>query len=401
MPDPTPVLPMTLAPFRIGPDWLTLSMTGPPSIFNFDRPKEWIGGRVWIDSGKRTSVMGKLFYLMTTGGEKLMTVAGQPNKGMGRAPDWMLVQFANVTLHTGEFIELYDTLRQMGFRYLAVTRLDIAADGLEDAGGNFTAPLNWENDGSAQYYGKLHWQPRKEGRHTVKGAALGSPASNKWFRVYDKTRELKTAAARHKAAHIRAAWTDALGFDPMDEGRTVQRFEFRTKGREIRRYFKEESTTDQDAAADFIGRLNDPTYLSSVFASMAAKCYDFRTPAERARDAVPLVAWDFGAVVGTAPLRIEQREPRKMAITDTALKQTAKGLWRIAYTTADEQWMDKAEQIARTNGLGAWFRKSVPHWERELRGIMAIAMQTGETERLDALYKLRGNSFADDNDTPS
>lgn len=395
MPDATPVLPTTLAPFRIGPDWLALSMSGPVRLLEYVEPQQWIGGRVWIDAGINTRVMSKVFYLLDSNARKLLTVAGKPFSRAVGPPDWMLVQFANETLHTGEHIEIYQTLRSMGFLYKSIARLDLAADGLEDAGGNFNALIEQEQHGSAQYYGKLHWTPRKEGRTTTRGAMLGSPASNKWFRVYDKTRELKSAGGQHKAAYIRAAWEAALGFDPVDEGRTVQRFEFRTKGREVRRYFKEESTSDQGRAEQLIIDLFDQGYCASVFASMAAKCYDFRTPAARARDARKLVQWDFGALT-PGPLRIEPREPRKMAITDTALKQTCKGLFRTSYITADRVWMDKAREYAAVNGLGGWLERMSPKWEKELQAIMRAAMDTGETSKLDNLYKLRRETDAND-----
>lgn len=382
--------PITLTPFRIGPDWISLSMSGPPSILRFEDPTEWIGNRVWINSGKRTAMMGKLFYLLASDGTKLMTVSGEPNKGLGRAPDWMIVQFANETLHTGEFVELYQTLRSMGFLYLGVTQLHIAADGLEDSGGDFNAPLNWENEGIAEYYGKLHWQPRKEGRRKVKGAALGSPSSNKWFRVYDKTRELKTAAARHKSGYIRAAWAASLGFDPVLEQRTVQRFEFRTKGKEIRRYFPEEATRNQRDAEHFIESLYDQNYLSDVFASMATQCYDFRTPAIRARDATKLVHWDFGAVK-SGDLRIEPRDPRKYALSDSAMKQTIKGLWRIAYVTNDDMWKSKAEDLAESCGMSRWMQKSMLAWSKELALIVEAARRSGKPGHLDHLRTLRDN----------
>lgn len=394
MPERAPVLPTTLAPFRIGPDWIALSMSGPVRLLEYVDPQPWIGNRIWIDSGHNTRVMRKVFYLKNAKGEKLLTVAGKPFSNAVGPADWMLVQFANVTLHTGEFREIYQTLRSMGFCYKGITRLDLAADGIEDAGGDFNALIQQEQDGRAQFYGKLYWTPRKEGRTTVRGAMLGSPASNKWFRVYDKTREIKSAGGQHKAAYIRAAWQAALGFDPVDEGRTVQRFEFRTKGREIRRYFREESTDDQDKAEKLMFNLFEQGYCTSVFASMAAKCYDFRTPADRARDAVPLVQWDFGAVAD-GPLRIEPREPRKMAITDRLLKTTIKGNYWTGMVTGNDAWITDAEQMAGMQGLSSWFRNSRTKWDKELQAIIAAAMDTGETAALDNLYKLRRETDAD------
>lgn len=369
MPEPTPVLPVTLAPFRIGPDWLALSMSGPVRLLEYTEPQQWIGSRIWIDGRTNTRVMSKVYYLKDHTGRKLMTVAGKPFSRACGPPDWMLVQFANETLHTGEFVELYQTLRSMGFMYRGVARLDLAADGLEDADGDFNRLVEMEQQGQAQYYGKLHWTPRKEGRTTTKGAALGSPSSNKWFRVYDKSRELKSAQGRHKAAYIRAAWSAALGFDPMDEGRTVQRFEFRTKGKEIRRYYPEESTSNQDRAEAFIGKLFNQDYCSDMFASMASRCYDFRTPAERARDAVKLVKWDFSAT-HTGTLVIAEREPRKLAITEQMMKTTIKGNYWTGRITNDPQWIDRAREQAVISGLAKWYDGATGRWDIELNAIM-------------------------------
>lgn len=383
------LLPTKLAPFRIGPDWLALSMSGPVSLLNYDEPADWIGGRLWTPTDIRTRVMQRVFYLTDSNGRKLLTVAGKPYSRAVGPPDWMQVQFANETLHTGEFIEIYQTLRSMGFRYMGITRLDLAADGIVGNGGDFNEPLQRAFDGQVEYFGKMHWQPRYEGRKRVNGAALGSPASNKWFRVYDKTRELKTAAAAHKAPYIRAAWEAALGFDPVLEGMTVSRFEFRTKGREVTRYFKEAHSSSQARCDKFVESLYDQNHCADVFASMAAKVYDFRTPAERARDAQRMVEWDFGPV-RTGELKIVPREPRTLALSAQAMKTTIKGLWQTAYVTNDTAWIEKAEQMAYVQGLSEWMGRVTPRWEKELQAIMEASYNRGETFRLDALYKLRG-----------
>lgn len=395
-----PVLrPTVLAPFRIGPDWLALSMRGPASLLHIPEPHPWIGGRTWVPTKHRTRVMSRVYYLLGRGGKKLMTVAGIPFSAAIGPPDWMQVQFENETLHTGEFVELYDTLRRMGFEYIGITRLDLAADGIEGNGGDFNEPLQRAFDGQAEYYGKMHWQPRYEGRKRVNGAALGTPASNKWFRVYDKTRELKTAGAAHKAKYIRAAWEATLGFDPALEGMTVNRFEFRTKGKEIRRYITEARTDDEADAAKFIESLLDQNTCADIFASMAARVYDFRTPAERARDAHKLVQWDFSAV-REGQIHLTEREKRTLALSMQSIKTTCKTLWRTAYITQDHEWLAKAERIAQVEGLGRWIAASIPYWEKELQAIMQHAQTSGATEAIDGLYKLRGNRPTTWFDTP-
>jgi hypothetical protein len=93
--------------------------------------------------------------------------------------------------------------------------------------------------------------------------------------------------------HIVEAWCNAFGFDPMNaEGCEVNRFEVALKGKEIRRYFEGESS------AEWVLKLADVGQRVEVFASMAPGMFDFRIPAERARDAVPVAVWVGGGSWG-------------------------------------------------------------------------------------------------------
>ena len=373
----------TLAPFRIGPDWLALSMSGPPALLDYTEPQPWQGGRWWVPTDINTRVMRKVFYLTDASGAKLVTVAGHPFSRAIGPPDWMLVQFSNRTLHDGTLVELYQDLRGAGFTYKGVTRLDLAADGLAGNGGDYLEPIQRVWNGEAEYFGRGHWTPGMRGRSTVQFAYLGSRASNKFLRVYCKTRELKTAAAAHKAPYIRAAWEAALGWDPVEDGQEVNRLEIQVKGRELRRYYPEERGAGYKASDRWIESLTTRERVADIFASLVTGLYDFRTKAERARDAVPVIAWEFGSV--TDRIEVRDREPRHLAITGQAIKTTLKTQWWIGSVTGQTDRQADVMEVAHAAGLSRWLDASIPKWEKELERIR----QRGDIAMVDRLSKLR------------
>jgi len=381
MPTPDPIT--TLAPFRIGPDWLALSMSGPPALLDYTEPQPWQGGRWWVPTDINTRVMSKVFYLTDANGQKLVTVAGAPFSRAIGPPDWMLVQFANVVLHNGTLVELYQELRSMGFTYKGVTRLDLAADGLAGNGGDYLEPIQKVWSGDAEYFGKGRWTPAMRGRRSVEFAYLGSRASNKFLRVYCKTRELKTAAAAHKAPYIRAAWEAALGWDPVEDGQEVNRLEIQVKGRELRRYYPEERGAGYKASDAWIESLTTRERVSDIFASLVTGLYDFRTATERARDATPVIRWDFGAV--TDRIEVREREPRHLALTGQQLKTTLKTNWWLASITGRTNLQADVMEIAGAAGLTAWLDASIPKWEKELDRIKL----RGDVATVERLSKLR------------
>lgn len=381
--DPLPSTPepVRLVPFRIGLDWLTLSMRGPVSLLEIAHPRPWRGGRgqryVWIPTNLRTTVFDKVYHLATDRGEKLLTVSGGArSNATGQPPDWMHVQFANRTLYTGEFLELYGQLRAMGFVYLSVARMDIAADGLAGNGGDFMAPIQATWNGGYEYFGKAHWRPRFE-RKRVTGAELGTRASNKFLRCYDKTKELKQAHAAAKRGYIQAAWAASLGESPEGMGATVNRLELQVKGKEVRRYFPEER------GKDFVETLGDHRQLVDMYASMVPKVFDFRYAAKRARDAAPGIVWDFGAV--TEGLDVRDREPKSVEMSPHTVKVMVGKLFVLAYVTGDKSWRDKADELAHASGLYDWMVDAMPRWIAQAR-----TMQTsGNAGTLDLFAQLK------------
>jgi hypothetical protein len=353
----------TLCPFRIGLDWLSISVTGPTRLLHYDRPQRWRArwGEVlyWVPMGKRTAVFDAIYTLQDDRGEKLLTVTGLPRAGMfsGR-PDWMQIQFSNRTLYSGEFVRLWDQMREMGFLYMSISRMDIAADGIAGNGGDFLEPIQRTWGGGVDYYGKAGWTPRFQ-RKTVTGAELGSRASNKFLRCYNKTRELKQAHNVAKRAYIEQAWSDALGESPHDNGREVNRLELQVKGTEVRRYFAQEGTPG------FVASLADGAALVDMFASMVPKVFDFRIPAERARDAVPVVAWDFGAV--STSVFTGERAKKTVAMSPHTLKILIRQMFVLGVATGDQSWRVKADELAHAGNLHHWMTDAVKRWTTAAR----------------------------------
>jgi hypothetical protein len=309
--------------------------------------------------GKRTAVFDAIYTLQDDRGEKLLTVTGLPRAGMfsGR-PDWMQIQFSNRTLYSGEFVRLWDQMREMGFLYMSISRMDIAADGIAGNGGDFLEPIQRTWGGGVDYYGKAGWTPRFQ-RKTVTGAELGSRASNKFLRCYNKTRELKQAHNVAKRAYIEQAWSDALGESPHDNGREVNRLELQVKGTEVRRYFAQEGTPG------FVASLADGAALVDMFASMVPKVFDFRIPAERARDAVPVVAWDFGAV--STSVFTGERAKKTVAMSPHTLKILIRQMFVLGVATGDQSWRVKADELAHAGNLHHWMTDAVKRWTTAAR----------------------------------
>lgn len=383
----TPVLSsaITLAPFGLYLDWVALSMSGPQHLFLITKPTSWIGGHTLLPTTIRTAIMSKVLHLVNTEGAKVLTLAGRPHTKAQGPADWCLVQFSNETLYDGTFVDLYRTLVCMGFTYISVTRMDIAADGIEGNGGDFCAPMQAVFKGAAEYYGKGIWTPRMEGRNKVDGFVLGSPAANKYYRAYDKTRQLKSIGGVHKAKYVRAAWEASLGFDPAADGMTVQRMELRARGKEVRRYFPEEKANDQEGAAEWIESLANMSKRLDIFASLTKTAFDFRTPAIRARDACPIIHWDYGSVNKEPDYR--PREKRTLAISENSIKQGIKFMWRISYCTGDGDLLEKAQAIAKCASLWRWYEASETIWQKELQKIYEQGGAIGKT----SLEKLRIN----------
>ncbi len=328
-------------------------MRGPVKLLKRTEQCDWFDNGYFVPTDKTPRPFRKLAYVMDKGGEKLMTITGIPISAAIGTPDWMQVQFANRTLYTNEWVRLFRQLRMMGFTYVGISRADIAADAVEGDGGDFLRPIKSSWHGNGRYFGKGNWFPRME-RNKLAGAAIGTPGSNKYLRVYNKSRELK----RYPKEHITNAW-ESVGVSAETLGADIMRFEARVKGREARRYFEGESKFE------WVEGLADPVRCAEVLESMTNKLFDFRTSTKYTRDAQPLSKWDWSYVT---PGEIEAmaREPKTVDFTMHTKKVTIRALTILSMATSDRKFAEAADDIARASNLQDWQVKSTEQWTKDL-----------------------------------
>lgn len=391
-PRPGTFAPLVLAPGMVSLDWLTLNLLAPETLGFASLPWEAPEPRRWdyeLDpdpvnwlayltcaSELRTAQFARVSYLTDMQGEKLVTVCSAPHNPKLHDARWIQVTFSNRTLYSGEWVNLFRMFRAIGCEYTSIGRVDVACDGIEGDGGEWPAVLQMAQRGEAKYYGKCEWLQRSE-RSRVIGGEFGSRASNKFVRAYRKKREMKSKGVK---PHIVEAWCNAFGFDPMNaEGCEVNRFEVALKGKEIRRYFEGESS------AEWVLRLADVHQRVEVFASMAPGMFDFRIPAERARDAVPVAVWDWSRVDASPVLA--ERDERALALTEHTIKTGLRSMFMLAHITGDPSGMAACEMYARAAGQSFvdWYERKRTEWVREFQRIE----NAKDPRTLDVLQRLR------------
>jgi hypothetical protein len=362
-----PTEPVLLRPYAVNLDWLTINMRGPeddgrPGLYPWGvtEPASWFDERepdtiVWVmPTTHRTAQFSRVAYINNGDGEKLATVSFSPHQNL-HGPGWMQIQFANHTLYGGEWTNIFRRFRYAGCEYLSISRVDIAADGIEGEGGDWPTVLNMAARNECRYYGKCEWLTRTN-RRTVIGGEFGSRSSNKFVRAYRKKREMKVKGVK---PHIVNAWINALGFNPMEAPVEVNRYEIQLKGREIRRYFPDERN------ADWLLNLSANQTRTNVIASMAESLFDFRIAAERARDSVPVCKWDW---TGIAPVEYHYREPRKYAVTDHTIKTHLRAMFMVGAIMSDPDTMYTAERVATAAGseILEWYSRKRFEWMKEI-----------------------------------
>jgi len=377
--------PITLAPFLVSLDWLCLNMSAPVSRAGLPLPWECLEPRRWWDeidpdrvymtepTDVRTRAFDRVTYVNDENRRKVLTIWSQPHDTRKHGADWIQVQPANHTFATGEWATLVRMLTAIGCNVRGISRVDIACDGLEGEGGEFPAVIETCRHAHAKYYGKCDWIVRSQ-RGKVIGGEFGHRASNKFVRAYRKCREMKSKGIK---PHIVKQWETALGFDPMERGREVNRFEVQLKGKEIRRYFPQESGP---GALGFVLDLTDPRKRADLFASMAPGMFDFRWRAKRARDAMPVAVWDWSRVVPVGP-NIANRAPRNLAVSDHTIKTGLRAMFHLAVVTSEPSALALAERQAAAAGphYVAWFDRKRVQWTREFGRLCAA----GDTRTLE------------------
>jgi len=366
-----PLLPtVTLAPFLTSLDWLTLNMDVPPTVTGLPLPWEALEPRRWWlemnaervywtrPTTRRTAQFNRVTEVVNEEEDKVMTIWHEPHDCKLHADTWVQVQFANATFERGEWATLLRMLQAMGCTLRGISRVDIACDGIEGNGGDFPQVIDLTRNGNVRYYGKCDWIVRHSRGKTI-GGEFGHRGSNKFIRAYRKCREMKSKGIK---PHIVNQWVAALGYNPMDTGERVNRFEVQLKGKEIRRYFPDERG---ERAMDFVLSLADPANRVDVFASMAVGMFDFRTRATRARAAQPVTAWDWSRVKCTPALAF--RATKNIAVTEHTMKTELRGMFRVAVHLADTGLMEVARRCAEcySVAMAEWFETKRVVWTKE------------------------------------
>lgn len=364
------VEPVTLRPGAVLLDWLTLNLRAPDPgpwghPWTSPRPQRWVydldvSPDYWcVYLAEPTDIVTAQFrrvtYITRPDGTKAATVWSDPHNGALSDPRWVQVQFANDALHTGEWVALFRMFRAYGCELRGVSRVDISADGIEGQGGEFPRVVQGAIDGRWRYYGHGSWRPELF-RSKVTGFNFGTRGSNKYVRAYRKAREMK-----HKGVKpwVVDAWARAWGFDVYAAGMEVNRMEVQTKAKELRRYFP---ACD---SVEWVEGLNDEQRRVDVFASMAPGIFDFRTHAKRARDAEPVVRWDWSGVA--QDVQTATRAQRTHGFTDHTIKTNLRAMWQVATGTSCSTTHEAARAFARSCGAAweEWYERKRYEWARE------------------------------------
>lgn len=359
---------ITLRPFCTMVDWLSVMMMGPWSTITteigdaFRWDVENVRPGLMVYRTYETPHFAKVFYISDQVGTKLVTVLCQPKDHKKFPPEFMVAEFGNATLATGEWRELLSALEQMGCEHMGVKKCDIAADGWEGEligdGGDFIPVVQASLAGWGNYYGKAHWKTHHLGR-AFNGFEFGSRAGNKFMRCYRKKREMKDKGLK---PHIVEAWRAALGgMDPMKDPREVGRLEVSLKGTELRRYFKGESDSR------LLAELHDPLKRVELFQATTDTMFDFRTwPTDgRARSAKPMHRWDWGLCTTNAPAALA-RAQRSRCISPEIVKRSVHALYDMHLHSYDPRFLVDAEIAAAAGGpeIVTWFHGKMRQWDQ-------------------------------------
>lgn len=350
-------------------DWLTLSMDSPiPNPFDRAEPFSFISPRdrtdgFWTQPRQYgTPAFHRCVDILDTARRKVMTVSFMPRQA-SRSKGWCHVQFANETLYTGDWVKLFWMLRGFGFTYSSISQVDIAADGIEGEGGDFMSVVDARMKGEVKYYGKGDWSPYME-RDNLNGFRIGTRISDKYVRCYNKTKELKR---RGRKEWIENSWAQARDGECVSGDTQVQRFEASLKGKGIRRY-----VGHREGDEGWITSLANVQTRLSLFSSMAQSVFDFRIPAERARDAKPIVAWDFSKVFHGA-LTIDVRAPRNHILRQDEVRKGLRFLFLMALGMSRPELMEVAEATAKAESQDTmeWFQRKRFQWFKQYGKIIA------------------------------
>lgn len=367
-----PFVPILLKPFCILLDWLTVNMRGPwRSMPRADVPQFWKVEDITLlyhTQQRGTEHHDRRDFITDGHGQRLATILSEPRGIHAKNPQWIQVTFDSCTLQDGSWSGIFWALRAMGCEHVSVSRMDIAADGLQGSGGDFLRVINAAEKGHGRYYGKAEWSTDHK-RGNVSDASFGKRASDKYLRCYNKSKEMKQKGVKQ---HIVNAWIAARGGEVLPRGVDVERLEVQLRDKELDRYIP----NARDPS--FLATMTQQAKRRDVFASTVVGIpgrlgiFDFRTHAERARNARPLAVWDFSDCGTEWDLRLATRQERMYAINDHSIKMACGHLYKTALALSLPELMATAELTARAggDGMAEWYFGKVKVWQAEHRALM-------------------------------
>lgn len=386
--------PTILAPFFVACDWLTLNLEGPwARMPRAEERRAWetdIGILYYQTKPGQTPTHLRIDVVTDANEQRLATIQSVPYGLHAYDEHWVRVQFDNNTLpgYHGGWADVYRILRMQGHEYRDIGQIDLAADAIEDDGGDYMSVVQRAFHGEGRYYGKGKWQlSMPEGRRSKgmkpDGAILGRRANDKFLRCYCKSQELKSKRKDPKP-WIPEAWCGALGGEVLDTTRRVNRLEGSLKCQEVKRYWP------QSVDESFLHKLGDQLFRRDMFASAAPTLFDFRSYAERARDAEPLAVWDWSRIGGD--VQLSRRAARNYSISDQRLKLGIHVLWEMALAMSAPQVLEQAVEMARSAGphIVQWMERQIPHWQRAY----LHTLREGDERTRNYLSRLSGNDVA-------
>jgi len=339
----------------IGVDWFEFTVNG-QFIDSIENPKNILsfsdGDIVLIKDELRPNGTKHFKYCYTAylHGEKFGTINTVPRSSV-LSPTVSIFKVENHILYQRGWVARTEfIMNELGVNLHNVTRLDIAVDG-----GQFLNDYKDLDKGVYKQIGRGTRSSHYRGNE-LEGFYIGSRASEKYLRGYNKTKELKKSANK---GYIKDFWTKN-GLEHGEDLEDVERLEITLKRKAMQR------------VKDFdMGRLEDASYLAGLMCSQVQKLYVFiensgDSNASR-RTKIQPVDWSYFDAVEVERLN-KTNEPSVVWAAQQSvsfeMRESYAGLGEIKGDLW-EQAFSRCHSRCEKYGILEWFTNKVPKWQRE------------------------------------
>jgi len=300
-------------------------------------------------------------------GELVALLGSHPRKNIGSIDrSFCSLQLKNHVLQTDLLWEfLLELFSLSGIEFNNVQEMHIALDGCNGLinalnqvtfRGNYPEVIRKVGKNSERNVDPVGFNSRLQ---QAAGFYVGSRRSDKFIRIYDKSRELEKSNKTY--------FNDLWEANNIDTSVPVERFEMVFRSKEIRKI------------KDFdFWRLADPKYLASLLRTGCKHLFEFAWVNEsdsntRRWERVEIFDWDEigGQTLEKLPTELRAGDQFKAKISIHLLVKTI-----MLYHTDEEKAahdMQFAYELAERHGLINWVSKKVDHWRIEYRQIGELA----------------------------